>query len=67
MIGFLRDEQGLYMLSMRLILAIVLAAAVLAILATILPPLDEGVRTASSNITYARKIAVKRSIDTLNN
>jgi len=58
---FIRDESGLYSMGLKLALAVIVSAAILALLAVVLNSMQADATTFSENIEDARRIATDKS------
>ena len=59
---FFEDEQGLYSMGLKLALAVIVSAAILALLTAIFSSMQADATIVSGNIEDARRIAVDKSI-----
>lgn len=59
---FFEDECGLYSMGLKLVLAVIVSAAILALLAALFNSIQADATTVSGNIEDARRIAVDKSI-----
>ncbi|MBN2517294.1 MAG: hypothetical protein JXB14_00455 [Candidatus Altiarchaeota archaeon] len=60
---FLEDDRGVYSMGFKLALAVMVSAAVLSLLVTLLGSMQADATTVSENLEDARRIAVDKSTE----